>query len=240
MTMARQGHWILLAGLAAALPAWAQTPSPSPASPGPPLRIKQFRNDIVVDSEGRAESTITNAVQMLKVLPGMPVGQLPVNYNATLEEIEISDAYTQKADGRKIPVDPSAIMTQHAPAQGLTPIYTDAEQKVIIFPNVEAGDTMIYTEKRRNKQAVLPHQFMMANYPNLALEADDAEITLSIPKGLTPHVDSKDMGQSVTTSGDRMLYRWKFSNTHSAGPSHRAGAAPGRAAAFPGLEPGEL
>ena len=209
----RQTCLVLLAGLVAALPAWAQTPSPSPAPPGPPLRIKQFRNDIVVDSEGRAESTVTNAIQMLKVLPGMPVGQLPVSYNATLEEIEISDAYTQKADGQKIPVDPSAIMTQHAPAQGLTPIYTDVEQKVIIFPNVEAGDTMVYTEKRRNKQAILPHQFMMASYPNLALEADDTETTLSIPKSLTPHVDSKDMGQSVTTSGDRMIYRWKFSNT---------------------------
>src|SRR6185312_211764 len=88
----RQGCLVLLAGLAA-LPAWAQTPSP--ALTGVPLRIKQFRSDIVVDSEGRSESTITNTIQMLKILPGMPVGQLPVSYNATLEEVEISDAYTQ-------------------------------------------------------------------------------------------------------------------------------------------------
>ena len=210
MTTARQNCWALLLGLSAALPAQAQTPAPETS--GPPLRIRQFRDDIVVDSEGRVESTITNAIQMLKMPPGMPVGQLPVSYNATVEEVEISNAYTQKTDGRKIPVDPSAIMNQHAPSQGLAPVYTDVEQKVIIFPNVEAGDTMVYTEKRHDKQAIIPRQFTMANYPNLGLEADDTQITLSIPKSLTPHVDSKDMGQSVTTSGDRMVYRWKFSN----------------------------
>jgi transglutaminase-like putative cysteine protease len=212
--MARRSYWLLLLGLAA-LPARAQTPAASPALSGPPLRIKQFRDDIMVDSQGRTEITITNAIQIVKVPPGMPVGQLPVSYNATLQEIEISDAYTLKADGRKIPVDPSAIMTQHAPSQGLAPVYTDVEQKVILFPNVDAGDTMVYTEKRRDKEAVIPGQFMMANYPNLALEADDTQITLSIPKSMTPHVDSKDMGQSATSSGDRMIYRWKFSNPTS-------------------------
>ena len=163
-----------------------------------------------------------------------------MSYNATLEEVEISGAYTQKVDGRKIPVDPGAIMNQHAPSQGLAPIYTDVEQKVIIFPNVEAGDTMVYTEKRRDKQAIIPDQFTMANYPNLGLEADDTQITLSIPKSLTPHVDSKDMSQSVTTSGDRMIYRWKFSNPKAQARPTAPVPRPRRASAFPGLEPGDL
>ena len=51
MTTARQNCWALLLGLSAALPAQAQTPAPETS--GPPLRIRQFRDDIVVDSEGR-------------------------------------------------------------------------------------------------------------------------------------------------------------------------------------------
>ncbi len=210
---------LILLGLAGALPAGAQTsPAPSPGSSQPPLRIKQFRDDIVVDSEGRAQSTITNAIQLLKVPPSGPVGQLPVNYNVTLEEVEITDAYTQKADGRKIPVDPTAILTQHAPAQGLMPVYTDVEQKVIIFPNVEAGDTMVYTERRRDRQAIIPGQYMMANYPNLLLEVGDSQITLSVPRTMVLHSESRDMNQTMTSAGDRTIYRWKFSNPASQRP----------------------
>ena len=211
--------FLIFLAIAGATPAGAQTPpalSPGPSQP--PLRIKQFRDDILVDSQGRAQSTITNAIQLLKVPPSGPVGRLPVNYNATLEEVEITDAYTQKADGRKIPVDPAAILTQHAPAQGLTPVYTDVEQKVIIFPNVEAGDTMVYTEKRRDRQAIIPGQFMMANYPNLLLEVGDSQITLSVPGTMILHSDSRDMNQAVTSAGDRTIYRWTFSNPASQPP----------------------
>jgi hypothetical protein len=221
---ARYGFWLSIWGWLAlwsvAVPALAQTSSSqSPGSSEPPLRIKQFRDDIMVDSEGRAQSTITNAIQVLKVPPSGPVGQLPVSYNATLQDIEITEAYTQKADGRKIPVDPGAILNQHAPAQGLAPIYTDVEQKMIIFPNVEAGDTMVYTEKRRDKQAIIPGQFMMANYPNLLLEVGDSQITLNVPKTMSLHSDSKDMGQTMSSVGDRTVYHWTFSNPASQPPS---------------------
>ncbi|MBN9553414.1 MAG: DUF3857 domain-containing protein [Alphaproteobacteria bacterium] len=199
---------LALGSMAAAQPT---SPPPSPASELP-LRIKQFRDEIVVGPEGRVQSTITSAIQILRVPPTGPAGQLPINYNATLEEVEITGAYTQKADGRKIPVAPAAILTQHAPAQGLTPVYTDVEQKVIIFPNVEAGDTLVYTETRRDKQAVIPGQFMMANYPNLMLGADDSQFTLRVPKTMTLTVDSKDMNQAVSEEGEQTVYRWRFSN----------------------------
>lgn len=199
---------LALGSMAAAQPA---SPPPSPSSELP-LRIQQFRDEIVVSPEGRVQSTITSAIQILRVPPAGPAGQLPINYNATLEEVEITGAYTQKADGRKIPVAPAAILTQHAPAQGLAPVYTDVEQKVIIFPNVEAGDTLVYTETRRDKQAVIPGQFMMANYPNLMLGADDSQFTLRVPGTMTLHVDSKDMNQTMTQEGDQTVYRWRFSN----------------------------
>lgn len=204
---------LLLVALAGAPMADAQTAAPAPGpSAEPPLRIKQFRDEIVVTPDGRVESTITSAIQILKVPPTGPAGQVPITYNATLEAVEVTGAYTQKADGRKIAVAPAAILTQRAPAQGLAPVYTDVEQKVILFPNVEAGDTLVYTETRRDKEAVIPGQFMMANYPNLMLGADDSQFTLRVPRAMTLHVDSKDMNQAVSEEGDQSVYRWRFSN----------------------------
>ncbi|HEY4274802.1 MAG TPA: DUF3857 and transglutaminase domain-containing protein, partial [Rhizomicrobium sp.] len=210
MTKAIGRRWLFLAGMCATLPAAAQT---APDNSEPPLRIKQFRDEIVVDAQGRTDITATTALQILRVSPTGPAGQLPVNYNAGLEDVQISNAYTQKADGRKIPVDPAAILTQHAPAQGLAPVYTDIEQKVIIFPNVEAGDTLVYTERRRSKEPIISGQFMMANYPSQMLAVDDSQYTLRVPKSMSLHVDSKDMNQRVTQEGDQTVYRWSFSNS---------------------------
>src|SRR3569623_768322 len=100
MTKAAGRSWLFLIGLCAAFPALAQN-APGPDGNEPPLRIKQFHDEILVDPQGRTDSTITSAIQILRVSPSGPAGQLPVNYTAALEDVQITGAYTQKADGRK-------------------------------------------------------------------------------------------------------------------------------------------
>ena len=59
LTMRCPFPFLLLAGLCAAMPAAAQN-APGPDSNEPPLRIKQFHDEILVDPQGRTDSTITS------------------------------------------------------------------------------------------------------------------------------------------------------------------------------------
>jgi transglutaminase-like putative cysteine protease len=198
--------------LTAAMPVLAQE-TQNAQQQGPAFRLRSFRQDVVVDAQGRAETTMNTAIQLLKLSPTAPPGEMPITYNATLQDIEITDAYTQKADGRKLSVDPANILNQHPQSANLVPIFSDLEQKVIIFPNVEAGDTLVYTEKLRDKKTYLPGQYTYTIVPNPVFEVDDARYSISVPKTLVLHADSKDMNQTVTTEGTETVYRWSYTNS---------------------------
>ncbi len=180
---------------------------------GPAARIKQVDQQILVSADGRYQTTTHFAVQILSGAAVAQVSQLPVTYNATMEEAEITDAYTQKADGRRIPVDPGNILTQKPPGDAaMAPIYSDAEQKVIIYPNVATGDTLVYTSRISQKQALIPGQFTLQHIFGTEIEADETHYTVSVPAAMTLAVEAQDMAQEDSTANGMKTYRWTFSN----------------------------
>ena len=130
------------------------------------IRIKQLSQDVTVQPDGRSVSVTNTQIEVLSAAFAR-VAQFPIPYNATLEDIEITEAYTLKANGQKIPVDPSVILTQKpAATDNLSPVYSDREQKLLIFPNVDPGDTLVITSKTTQKAPLLPGKFFYSRYFN--------------------------------------------------------------------------
>src|SRR3954470_683812 len=147
-----------------------------PASSG--VRFKSLRQDIVVEADGRHTTTSTSQVQVLTAAMATQFAQLPVRYEGSIEDVEVLEAYTLKADGRKLTVDPANIISQKMPlTNALVPIYSDAEQKIVIFPNVEAGDTLVMTARTSDKKAVVPGQFALSHYFSRGVETSDSVYT---------------------------------------------------------------
>src|SRR5450432_3654241 len=149
----------------------AQTVAPAA---GPAMRVKQVRQQIIVTSDGQSVTTTTAQFQVLSAAVTAQLSQIPVTYEASLQTAEVSDAYTLKANGDKVPVDPNNILTQKVAAASLVPIYSNAEQKIIIFPRVEAGDTLVFTSKITQTRPILSNQYTLAHYFSQAIEADDS------------------------------------------------------------------
>jgi len=182
-----------------------------PAASG--VRFKQVRQEIVVDADGRRTITTSSQIQVLTPAMASAFGQLPLRYEGTTQDVEVLEAYTLKADGRKLTVDPANIVTQKTPqANALVPIYSDAEQKIVIFPNVEPGDTLFVTSRIAEKKAAVPGHFAVSFYLSRAFEADDSTYSLAVPKALHVNVASREMTQDVADHGDTTVYRWSFSN----------------------------
>ena len=75
------------------------------------------------------------------------LGQQNLSYVESLNPLEFVEAYTEKPDGRKIMVEQSHILTRDA-ATGLNAVYQrDAKVKTLIFPDIEVGDTLVYTSR---------------------------------------------------------------------------------------------
>ena len=195
------GVWIMSIGAA-----WTQ-----PTPPGS-VRIKEVTQDIVVSPDGRSEANVHSEMQILTAAAVTAMSQIPLTYNATTQDAQILEAHTQKTDGRRIPVDPGNIVVQKAPSVALSSMYNDTEEKVIIFPNVEPGDTLVLSAKLSDRTPIIPGGFSLAHYFSTAVEADDARYSLTVPKAMVLAVDSHGMAQDSSTQGDTVTFRWTYSN----------------------------
>jgi len=183
------------------------------AQPASSIRVKQVRQQIVVGADGRHTTTLTSQVQVLTAASASQFGQLPVRYDGSTQDVEVLEGYTLKPDGRKLPVDPANVITQKAPqANALIPLYYDGEQKIVIFPDVEAGDTLVMTTKTTQKNVPLPGQFAFSHYFSRAIEEDDTSYSLTVPKSMHVSISSNEMKPDVSASGDATVYHWTFSN----------------------------
>src|SRR5258708_38351929 len=84
----------------------AQAQTAAPAA-GSPMRVKQIRQQIDITPDGNSVTTTTAQFQVLNASVTAQLSQIPVSYDASLQSAEVTNAYTLKANGDKIPVDPN-------------------------------------------------------------------------------------------------------------------------------------
>jgi len=176
--MRRTGWGVVCCALSLASPfgfsdATAQTQSSR-------IRLQTAQDEIQPDGS----DILTQHVEMLILnkVAASTLGQFPITYSEGSTDLSITEAYTLKPDGQKIPLDPATIITQQPPGNNpLMALFTDTKQKILIFPNVQVGDTIVFTEKRHNKQLYFPGQFLRQGdfLPNVPV--DDSSITLQRP-----------------------------------------------------------
>jgi transglutaminase-like putative cysteine protease len=71
-------------------------------------------------------------------------GRIDLSYNASLQKLEILEAATVKADGRRLPVEEAKIFDIAPQVAREVAYYTDVRTRSIVFPDVEAGDSIRY------------------------------------------------------------------------------------------------
>ena len=67
---------------------------------------------LMVRADGTATTMETQRVKVLATALVGPASQQHVQFTDGEEKLDIIEAYTEKADGRKVPVDPASIITQ--------------------------------------------------------------------------------------------------------------------------------
>jgi tetratricopeptide (TPR) repeat protein/transglutaminase-like putative cysteine protease len=140
----------------------------------------------------------------------MSGGQQHVAYSAETEALEIVEAYTRKPDGRRIAVAPGSVYEQQAPGTQQVLMYTDQRQKVIIFPQVAAGDALIYTARIAQKAPLIAGHFWYGGVFNASAALAEVRETITVPKTMVLHVDTKELVYSTDKTANQVVHRWKY------------------------------
>ena len=177
-----------------------------------PARIRLETSQIDVQPDGTAIETNHRELQVFTAKAAMQLAQLPISYIESMQDIDITEAYTLKADGRKLPVDASGILTQQAPQAANAPLFTDVKQKVVVFPNVEVGDTLVLTARRHDKQTYFKGRFIRQSVFSAVTPVAQYDLTISIPKNLSSTLEAHDIEFQKSTSGDKDVYKAHYEN----------------------------
>lgn len=188
----------------------AQSPSVafSPAA-NAPARFLNINNHFEVQPNGGAVISSHMEMQLISPQAVSALAQPALTFSDSLQTLEIKDAYTLKRDGTKIPVAPDAILVRQKSVP--SPLFTDLKEKVILFPNVEPGDTLVYDSVLTTPPPI-PGQFYFGIYIPRMIEIDNETITFATPKSLPLNFDSYGIPVQKASDGNQLTYTIHYVN----------------------------
>src|SRR5205823_1079103 len=85
------------------------------------------------------------------------------------------------------------------------------KEKVIIFPKVTAGDTVVYTATLHVKTPTFPGFFSLSQVFSRTISFNDFTVSISAPKELPLSVEGHEISPEQEERGDFVHYRWHYS-----------------------------
>lgn len=181
------------------------------APPIPAVILKALTGDVIVQPNG--SYTMISHGEMLATNESAAHGiaQHRVEYSESMETAEILEAFTRKADGKILEVDRTQIFPQAPPGSSQVPMFNDRKQKVIVFPDVSAEDTVVYTIKQ-TRRAPFAGQFFFGGVFLRGVAFEDVRMNITLPITMAAHVDVRRVEHQVEEAGEssithKFLYR---------------------------------
>ena len=105
----------------------------------PSVSEEMTKETITVNANGSSVSIYEN-ITLIETQSGVEDdSQQDIEYNSKTETLQILEAYTLQADGKKIKVPKEGIRTTGDTASGGSPKFSETRHKVVIYPDVKVG-----------------------------------------------------------------------------------------------------
>lgn len=151
--------------------------------------IERHWQHFTVDADG----AYTLDVELVKTIaaPGAVErhDEQSISFNGSLDKVVAVEAWTTKPDGRRVPVGPRQIRDQHEAASLDAPMFQDTRLKVVIFPGVQAGDTLTLRYTIRRHTPLFPGQFEDFTVAR-PYRHKDFRLTYDLPTAMTLQADA--------------------------------------------------
>jgi len=176
-----------------------------------PAAFNVQSEDFDVQPDGSYTLDFHSEVEIKNEAGAKNYAQHPLTYGEPRAQVDVVEAYTLKRNGKKLPVDASAIHTQMVPGVPDVPMFNDERQKVVIFPNVEVGDVTVLTARYTSKP-LIPGLFSMTLPFDRTIAQHDVRVSVKLPKTMQLSTETHDVKFEQRSEGDRTIYEWRFAN----------------------------
>jgi hypothetical protein len=164
------------------------------------------RADLTIRPDRTVRKVMDLRITLQKEAAIQAVGQQRMSYIEGMETLTILEAYTQKADGRRIDVDPAQIITTDV-YSGLQFFMRDQKVRTTIFPDLSVGDTIVLKAAIEKRQDFFPGQFSEEFlFPRVA-PFKDATVTVTVPREVAVKLQVKGDDISQVVEEDESVRR---------------------------------
>ena len=188
--------------------AWSAIPDES-------YKITKLYNDVVVNDDGTETDKVTLSMTVLREDAINGLKQYTITYSTSAEKVDVLEAYTQKAGGRRIDASRENFQLQVAGGRkDAPPAFSDQTSLTVVFPDVAAGDTVNLIYTRMVTDPIFPKQIsVLHSFPKNVLY-DDARISYSVPLSLNARYKNFGLTEIENKKeNERQLLAWTFKNS---------------------------
>ena len=179
-------------------------------------RYGHYFTTFVINEDGTAIESREWSRTVLKEAAVEWLKRSSINYSTSAQKAEVIAAYTKKADGRRIdvPKDNYQIETNSGKGKG-SPVYSDITTLTVVFPDVVAGDTVVFSYRLVQTEPLFPKHFSTAQTFPQQTAFDDVRVRIDYPASLWVQYDARGMTEKENSEKDgRRVVEWRHANPH--------------------------
>ena len=174
----------------------------------PLFNVVNSHVDYQLNADGSYTKTEKQIIQPLTKEGVDMVASDSLGFSSKREQYTKINAYTQKADGRKLMVGEDKIFTQEDPAAQGAPQYSDYKYRAFAYPDVEVGDQVVLESTLKVAEGSFKGYFTETESVNPSVVVDLAEVSLSQPASM-PKLNLEVRGwQATKVTEDRGIRRY--------------------------------
>ncbi len=205
----RWSAWCALLWLALCLPAAAQDLGVQSAH----WKVNRVETATRFGADASSVVDYTLEREALSEQGAQTVGKASRTYHRALQRHEVVEAYTLKADGRKLPVAADAIQVQSGIASsGTTPSMPEMAIVLVTFPDVQRGDRTVLRGRLTTHTPMLPGWAQSFDLIVPVVAFDQVAIRLEAPKVLGLKVFSDGFTVQQEDGGDSAVWQLRASS----------------------------
>ncbi|NIP54919.1 MAG: DUF3857 domain-containing protein, partial [Aliifodinibius sp.] len=134
-------------------------------------------------------------------------------HSTSIEKLEVLEAYTRKANGKKITVPKDNYqVTINKGNGGAGAIFSDQTTVAIVFPDLEKNDSVYFRIKRTETEPMFPGHFSISRYYYSQTAYDDVKVRFDLPGDLEFKQEIRQMREKSFILDGRRIIELSYRN----------------------------
>lgn len=177
-------------------------------------RFEKYYINYTINKDGSFIDERTWSIKVLNERSLESVKETSITHSTSIQTAEIIEAYTLKANGKKILVPKDSYqITVNGGKDNNKALFSDKTTVRLVFPEVEVGDSVYLNYKLLAKEPIYPNQFSEVEIFSKTEAYDDVKISIDAPTSLRLNTELREFKETKSViENDRHIINWSWKN----------------------------